>query len=554
VVDHQHSHQVSRRAFLTIFGASTGAVVLAACGGAAAPSVPTTAPGAAPTTASASKPAATAPVAAAQPTGATTAQPKSGGTLQAAKLGDVANLDGHYWSPNGGLHVWLAYDTLARYDQNLKPQPQLAESWDVSGDGKQITVNLRKGVMYHSGREFTSDDVVWNLQRALNPKVTVGILGGFFGQDPTFTAKDKYTVLLQTSQPWPTVFDMFHVVNMLDKQNTEEASNAQTKAVGTGPFVFQEWKQGESMRFTKNPNYWQTGKPYLDEVVVNVRKDAQSMVADLEGGALNLVYAPTLQDYMRLKADPNYNAQLLTPAAGMYQIQPNVTFKPLDDKRVRQALNYAIDRKRIADTVLLGLVGPEDLPWPANSPAYEAAKNNVYAQDLDKAKSLLSQAGVSNLTLDFAYAPTTPEYGTIAQIYQGDLAKIGVTLNIQMMDIAALFDSIHNQKYNGVYTLNDSWAAMEPVSMLAAGASLNPRINNAGFKDDQYTALVDSARNEPDAAKRKQIYSQINDYILDQSFGLPVAPSTSRVIAKSTVQGLEFRYNDVMYLGNVSMG
>jgi peptide/nickel transport system substrate-binding protein len=560
VAVHQHSRQVSRRAFLTVFGASTGAVVLAACGQAAAPAVaPTTAPAAAPT----SKPAAaapaaatvaaTAPAAAAQPAAAGTAQPKSGGTLQAAHLGDVANLDGHYWSTNGGLHVWLSYDTLARYDQNLKPQPQLAESWDVSTDGKQVTVNLRKGVMYHSGREFTSDDVVWNLQRALDPKVTVGILGGFFGQDPTFSAQDKYTVLLQTSQPWPTVFDMFHVVNMLDKENTDVASNTQTKAVGTGPFVFQEWKQGESMTFTKNPNYWQSGRPYLDQIVVNVRKDAQSMAADLEAGALNLVYDVTLQDYVRLKSDPNYSAQLLLPAAGMYQIQPNVTYKPLDDKRVRQALNYAIDRQRITDTVLLGLVGPEDLPWPATSPAYEQAKNSVYAFDLDKAKSLLAQAGVGDLTLDFAYAPTLPEYGTIAQIVQGDLAKIGVTMNVKMMDIAALFDLIHNQKYNGVYTLNDSWAAVEPVTMLAAGASLNPRINNAGFHDDQYTALVDSAKAEADAAKRKMIYSQINDYILDQSFGIPVAPSTDRVVSKANVHDVGMGFNNVMRFENTWM-
>src|SRR5207302_11279618 len=100
----------------------------------------------------------------------------------------------------------------------------------------------------------------------------------------------------------------------------------------------------------------------------------------------------------RLKSDTTYQAQLLTPAAGFYQIQPNVKFKPLDDKRVRQALNYALDRKRIADTVLLGLVAPINLPWPAASPAYEAAKNNSYTYDLNTAKSLLSQAGVSNRT------------------------------------------------------------------------------------------------------------------------------------------------------------
>jgi ABC-type transport system substrate-binding protein len=95
---------------------------------------------------------------------------------------------------------------------------------------------------------------------------------------------------------------------------------------------------------------------------------------------------------------------------------------------------------------------------------------------------------------------------------------------------------------------------MEPVSMLAAGASLNPRKNNAGFSDEQYTRLVDSASSEPDAAKRKQIYSQINDYILDQSFGIPMAPSTSRVVTKANVQGLEFGYNDIMRLVNTWKG
>jgi peptide/nickel transport system substrate-binding protein len=545
VTDHNRAHHVDRRTFIGLLGAGATALLLDACSNVPAQPAPTAKPAGA-----TSAPAAATPA----PQSTTAAQPKSGGTLKAAKLGDVANLDGHYWSPNGGLHVWLAYDTLARYDQNLKPQPQLAESWDVSNDFKQITVALRKGVMYHNGREFTSDDVVWNLNRALDTKLTVGILGGFFGADPTFTAKDKYTVVLQTSAPWPTVFDMFHVVNMLDKENTSNANNTQTSAIGTGPFVFQEWRQGEFMRFTKNKNYWQSGKPYLDEIVVNVRKDAQSMVADLESGAADLVFNCTLQDYLRLKPDKNYNAQLLTPAAGMYQMQPNVTFKPLDDKRVRQALNYAIDRKRITETVLLGLVGPQDLPWPSNSPAYEAAKNNVYAFDLDKAKSLLAQAGVSNLQLEFVYAPTLPEYGTIAQLYQSDLAKIGVTLNVKQMDIAALFDVIHSQKYNGLYTLNDSWAAMEPISMLAAGASLNPKINNAGFKDDAYTKLAAQAGAEPDVAKRKQLYSQLNDFILDQSFGMPMAPTTDRVVTKASVQGLEFRFNNVMTFANTWMG
>jgi ABC-type transport system substrate-binding protein len=95
---------------------------------------------------------------------------------------------------------------------------------------------------------------------------------------------------------------------------------------------------------------------------------------------------------------------------------------------------------------------------------------------------------------------------------------------------------------------------MEPVSLLASGASLNAKINNAGFKEDQYTQLVTSAGAEPDAAKRKQLYSQLNDYLLDQSFGMPIAPSTSRVITKASVHGIEFRMNDVMTFANTWIG
>src|SRR5947207_6704158 len=140
---------VSRRAFLETLGIGTGAIVLTACG-VATPSAPSAATAVPPAAGAAGAPTSAAGATAAQ------AQPKAGGKLIAGKLGDAANLDGHYWSPNGGLHVWLSYDTLARYDENLKPQPQLAESWDVSSDFQTVTLNLRKGVTFHSGRELTA--------------------------------------------------------------------------------------------------------------------------------------------------------------------------------------------------------------------------------------------------------------------------------------------------------------------------------------------------------------------------------------------------------------
>ena len=174
---------VSRRSALRMLAALGGVTLVAACG--------PTAPSAAPTsaaTAAAAKPAATPPPAA--PAGATAAAPapaatvaatspaagapKTGGTLRVAIGADPASLDGHLYAAGRFDTTWLIYDRLTEYDLNLKPQPMLAESWDVSSDAKKIKLNLRKGVTYHDGREFTSDDVKYNFLRVRDPKVGAG--------------------------------------------------------------------------------------------------------------------------------------------------------------------------------------------------------------------------------------------------------------------------------------------------------------------------------------------------------------------------------------------
>ena len=235
-------------------------------------------------------------------------------------------------------------------------------------------------------------------------------------------------------------------------------------------------------------------------------------------------------------------------SGAFHQFQPNVTFKPLDDKRVRQALSFALDRKRINDTVLFGTGKARSLPWPDGSPAYEQSKDDFYTFDLDKAKSLLQEAGATSLQLDFVFANTLPEYVQMAQIYQADLDKIGVKLNIKQLELGVLFDQIHSQTYNGLYTLSDQWANMEPISLFTSGASANVGGNNAGFKDPHYAELVSQASGEPDAAKRRQLYSQINDYLLDQAFMLPIGPNFERLLARANVKNIGHKRNNVWSL------
>jgi peptide/nickel transport system substrate-binding protein len=536
----------------------SGAVFLAACGAAATPASPAATSGAAPTTAAASAPtsssASAAPTTAAAPTAASASAaapapasasgtPKMGGMLRAVQAGDLSSIDGHYYSTGNGLSPWIVYETLTAYDDNLKPQPQLAESWEQNADATQIKLNLRKGVQYHSGRELTSDDVIYNLNRILDFKLTAGIITGFVPPETTWTNPDKYTVILTAKQPWAAVFDFLQVLNIIDK-DTAEGPDAKTKAVGTSAFTFQEWVQGDHVTYGKNKNYWQSGQPYLDGITLAFAKDQQAMAAQFEAGSSDFMLNPPLRDYARLVADPQYQGIELPNPAAFWMLQPNSTRPPMDDKRVRQALNYAINRQRMVDTVLLGLSKPQDLPWPAASPASQPEKNNLVSYDLDKARSLLAEAGATNWTLDLLYSAVGLEQAGFAQIYQADLAQIGVNGVVRSLQTAALLDAWHTQTF-GLYFASDPWSNVEPVTQFTSGSTTNYRGNNGGYLNDDYTKLVTAAATEPDPIKRQALYSQLNDFLIDAAFVFPVASRQTHAVAKTNLKDVGHRRNEM---------
>jgi peptide/nickel transport system substrate-binding protein len=419
----------------------------------------------------------------------------------------------------------------------------LAESWEVSDDLRTINLHLRKGVTWHSGRDFTSDDVKANMLSVRDPK-NLGA-SNFANQSNWFTGietPDKYTVILRSDEPRPAVFDFFEYFNMTEDQGS--ASGPPTTAVGTGPFSLVEWVQGDHLTFARNNNYWQTGRPYLDSVDVRIIRDQEAQATALESGALDVVKSPSLSTFVRYKNDPNYQT-LIQPISGQFmQGGFNVTAAPFDNKVVRQAFSYAIDRKRITEVVYLGTEIPLSLPWPESSPAYDASKRNFFTFDLDKARSLLNQTGVSNISLDVTLNPSSPELRQVAEIYQADLAKIGVTANIRQPERAAFLDEVNTRKYQGLFISSSNWGHLEPITMFAQARSYNPTGNNSGFSSEAYTQLVTQAGAEPDVLKRKQLYSQINDLLLDQSFTAVINSSRPRLATRAGVHDVGFTLHE----------
>ncbi len=533
--------KISRRFALRLIGSGASLLALTACGpGAPTVVAPTSAPAAAPF----SPPTAV-------PTAAPTIEPRAapvaagqavpGGTLRIGTIGDLVTLDGHLHS--GNTSIWFVYDRLSSYDDKLQPQPMLAESWDISPDYKQIKLNLRHAVQFHSGRELTSDDVKYNLLRVANPKTGAGQMQPLAAWWSTIDLPDKYTAVLSSEQPRPTAFDLFEYLNILDR-DTMDGPDAKTKAVGTGPFKFVEWAQGDHLALNKNANYWQTGRPYLDGLRISILRDQQTQVAQVEAGALDVIVNPPLLDYVRLKADSNYQGISNAGTGGFYLIGANTTVPPLDNKVVRQALNYAINRERFTNTILLGVSEAEALPWRPGSPAFDSAKDSRYAFDLGKAKSMLDSAGVSNLELDILLYLSTADYVGMAQMFQSDLAQIGVTLNIKTQDVGTWLDQVNNRKYHGLYAGPGAYAHLSPSTCLSSGKASSPTDNNSGYQSAEYTRLVNDSATEVDPAKQTSIYSQLNDLFLDESFVMTLAPVLPIQIARANVHGMVYSHHE----------
>jgi len=539
------SRELTRRSALALLGSAMGAGLLAACGPASAPAAPTSPPvatqppaAAAPTSAAAAaKPAAapttasvSTPAAAAQPT-ASQAQVKKGGTLRWGQVGDLVTIDAILWSPVSNNTLGQVNEMLIDYDDDLTIMPRLAESWEQSTDNTQIKLNLRKGVQFHSGRELISDDVEYNLLRARDPKnpyAAVVAVGSSWWT--SWDKPDKYTIVLKSDKPRPGVFDFLQYLRILDKDNMENPDTATSKVVGTGAFKFVEWVPGDHFTLEKNPNYWESGHPYLDGVNITIYRDAQAMVAALESGTLDVADLVAIPDADRLRNDSKYKLYQTHDLGQFFYATVNCGQPPTDNKLVRQAINYAIDRQRFVDTVMKGFTGEaRALPWAKSSPAFDATKNKAFAYDLDKAKSLMTQSGVTNAQMDIAWALAgyASEYEQLATIIQGDLAKIGIQTTLKPTDPPTFTQQGlgTNPPFNGMRLSAGAFCQLrEAGSEFALSRTFGYASNGAGFYDDQWTQLAAGVATEPDANKRKQMYDQINDFLLDQSFVMTITP------------------------------
>jgi len=491
------------------------ALVAAACSSSSTPET-TTAPGATTTAPGATT---TAPGATTTAPGATTVPVVSGGVLKVGRTADIVSTDPFLLSFLNSDVRWNVYETLVTYNDKLVPEPVLATSWEWNTDQTQLTFNLRKNVQFHDGKPFTSKDVEWSIQKVADPDTGAAQLQQAASWITNIALPDDNTIVLTLDKPRPTFMDLFNLMNIAD-QAAVEGPDAATTANGTGPFTFAKWQPGIQVTLMKNENYWDPSRPKVDEVDIVVVPDTETLLVQLQTGAVDVAEGLTPEQISTLKGSSDYKVE--AGYGGARYIVANANYAGTSNKLVRQAINYAIDRQRIYKEVLYETGSPTSTFWPSFSPAYNQDQATRYTFDLTKAKALLDQAGVSDLTLDIVTTTAFPITVKIGQILQSDLAKIGITANIKNGDIQTWRKPYTSATFDGLLVGPYSFNQYDPASLFTIARVFSKTANPAGFSSPEYDALVAKASGETDPTLRAQDISDTAEWLLDQSYIMPV--------------------------------
>jgi peptide/nickel transport system substrate-binding protein len=476
---------------------------------------------------------------------------QSGGTLIYGQTFDVYRFDPYDLAVGNLAMLNTVYDPLIREDENLNPQPWLAESWKFNAAGTNLTLKLRKGVKFHSGREMTADDVKWTIQQYQDP-ANAAIVQQAALRIKNVDIVDPYTVVLNFDGPYPSVFDLLELIFVVDREHADKLKNT---PAGTGPFKLESWDPGVEARYVRFNDYWQKDQPRLDGFVQKVFPDQQTMVAALEAGDIDIAMHPSVQDYGRLKSNPSYTAVSAVSCCEV-NIDFNTAHKPWDNKLVRQAINHAIDRQRLADIAFNGDSFPICQPilkgW-AHNPGITT--DNQCKFDLSLAKSLLAKAGYPNgFKMEaMVSSQSFPESSILAQIMKDDLAKIGIELNTVDLEQTAYDNAGNDSLYKDIYIQPVGRTNKDPSSLFGLTVAFRPKTNIALFHDKQYEDLILKGTETTDTNERQKIYWQLADVVVDEAFSLVAAPMPNLFLMKPSVKGFALSPDGALYTGQLSV-
>lgn len=468
---------------------------------------------------------------------------ETSGTLTYAIAGDPgANVNVITTSDRFGLMtIKMVYSPLYMYNAD-GINYFLAKSYDVSEDNLTYTMHLRDDVTWSDGEKFTADDVVFTYE-AMEVEANAGWAYSqlVYPEGAVKIEKvDDYTVSFTMPFVNASAVEMFSQIFIMPKhvyENVDDFENndVNTKPVGTGPYVMSEYSAGSYVKFTKNENYF-LGEPNVDTIVYRIIENENTAMTAVQSGEVNAwIGTPSQVEQMDLEA----NHLKVYPYQEGRVAYMAVNTKRVTDENIRKAIFYALDKKAIADAALLSS-DYYDLPWSFLPPNNSFATEDVekYDQNLDKAKELLQASGVTSPELNLAYSSSDSLQSTSAVIVQEQLQKAGFKVTLSGVDATALSNQMKDENnsydmYFGGYIMG-----IDPDTFLSLFQS-GGAYNYMHYDIPEIDELFAKGRLEMDEAKRKEIYTELQQKIQDAACFYPLYSNKRLLVVSDNITGID---------------
>lgn len=461
-----------------------------------------------------------------------------GGPFIVARTADIDGLDPAVATAFQTVQtLGLVYDTLVETDVQGELVPGLASDWQVSGDGRTVTLTLREGVKFHDGASLTAADAKATLDRLLDPD-TGSVVASNLTNVSAIRAEDDTTLVIELARPDTALLDVLSQTgtSIVDEQDID-AGTVQRRVNGTGAFRWVSWQEGQKVTLEANGQYW-GDVPQLDRVEMRVIPDESSILSGMRAGSFDLgvVSDPSVAN----QADPEAIQVLSQPTLSYHVLQLNGRRGPLRDVAVRQAIACALDRQQVVDTAYFG---EAEVTGPITSPAYEYDATEGLPcdpPDLGAARDMLAQAGYPDgLTLETIVM--VGEYATatnIAQSVQGQLAKIGVRLELKQQQTDIYVDSWLEAKFDAAVALNGG--STDPYLMYGRYYTSNASLAKpAGLSDPRLDQLLREANATTDETERTQLFQQLQQELLRLSPWVWLQQNQSYYLVGEDVKGFQ---------------
>ena len=437
--------------------------------------------------------------------------PKRGGTLTMAMVLDSRSLDPHLATGVSDLAInQSTYDNLVMIQPDLSIKRELATSWEANDDLSSYTFYLREGVKFHGGKDFKAEDVLFSFNRVLDP--TLDSPGrSIFGVIEDIVALDDYTVRFDLVGPnsfFPTTLANYHGRIL---RADADVSRLVLEEFGTGPFMIEEHLPGERTVMVRNPDYWEEGRPFLDELIFQLIPDASTRAEALKSGDVDLLYQLEPQSIPGIEANPD-TMVLEVASLSILALDMDVQVEPFDNKLVRKAMQAATDREAILQAALLGRGNiAYDHPVHPNDPLF-APQYAPPDYDPDLARSLLEQAGYPDgIDIVLHTGDVGPGMIEMAVAFKESAAPAGIRVEVRRESPDRFWDEVWGVK---PFTVVYWWGEPTPDSALSLQYHTESSWNAPNYYNDTLDALLVQARGE--SFEDAQVsYAEIQRILID---------------------------------------